>query len=132
MSENNEKVLAEDFLAQAYRIDQQIQCKVDQLSRIRAICGCPATGFANARVQSSGQTSRVEDMVVKIMDEERAINEEIDRLVDTRCRIRQVIDRMPNDDWFWRSAACFSRPGNRSAPICISVPAGRRSFTGTR
>ena len=38
----------------------------------------------------------MEDMVVKIMDEERAINEEIDRLVDTRCQIRQVIDRMPN------------------------------------
>ena len=104
MSENNEKVLAEDFLAQVYRIDQQIQCKVDQLSRIRAICGCPATGFANARVQSSGQTSRVEDMVVKIMDEDLRVSSLFLIYTPGReygiIRMRQWIRRKPEPQAF--------------------------------
>ena len=58
---------AEEFLSRAYRLDQQIQSKVAQLSRLRAcICGT-GVQYGDVKVQSSRQDSRVENAVVKIL-----------------------------------------------------------------
>ena len=85
---------AEEFLSRAYRLDQQIQSKVAQLSRLRA-CTCGSgLRYGDVKVQSSGQNSRVEDAVLKIMEEEQAINEEIDRLVEIKRQIREVINQV--------------------------------------
>ena len=85
---------AEEFLSRAYRLDQQIQSKVDQLGRLRAcICGT-GVRYGDVKVQSSRQDSRVENAVVKILEEERAINEEIDRLVAIKREIREVINQV--------------------------------------
>lgn len=85
---------AEEFLNQAYRLDQQIQSKVEQLNRIRACASGTGIQYGNVKVQSSVSDSRVEDAVLKIMEEERAINEEIDRLVDIKRQIREVINQV--------------------------------------
>ena len=85
---------AEEFLSRAYRLAQQIQSKVDQLGRLRAcICGT-GVRYGDVKVQSSRQDSRVENAVVKILEEERAINEEIDRLVAIKREIREVINQV--------------------------------------
>ncbi len=85
---------AEEFLNQAYRLDQQIQSKVEQLNRIRACASGTGIQYGNVKVQSSCSDSRVEDAVLKIMEEERAISEEIDRLVDIKRQIREVINQV--------------------------------------
>lgn len=85
---------AEEFLSQAYRIDLQIQSKVDQLARIRACAGGSGMRYGDVKVQSSARDSMVENAVLKIMEEERAINEEIDRLVETKRQIREVINQV--------------------------------------
>ena len=85
---------AEDFLSRAYRLDQQIQSKVEQLDRLRACAGYSGQRYGDVKVRSSGPDSRVESTVLKIMEEERAINEEIDRLVETKRQIREVISRV--------------------------------------
>ena len=66
---------AEEFLSRAYRLDQQIQSKVEQLARIRACASGSGIQYGNVKVQSSGSDSRVENAVMKIMEEERTINE---------------------------------------------------------
>ena len=88
------KMNAEEFLAQAYRLDQQIQSKVDQLHRIRACASGSGIHYGGVKVQSSGQDSRVEKAVLRIMEEEKLINEEIDRLVEIKRQIREVIGRV--------------------------------------
>ena len=85
---------AEEFLSRAYRIDQRIQSKLDQLSRLRACAGSTGVRFGDVKVQASAQGSPVERAVARILEEERAINEEIDRLVETRREIREVIGRV--------------------------------------
>lgn len=87
-------IKAEEFLSQAYRIDLQIQSKVDQLARIRACAGGSGLRYGDVKIQSSAQDSMVENAVMKIMEEERVINEEIDRLVDTKRQIREVINQV--------------------------------------
>lgn len=89
---------AEEFLSRAYRLDQQIQSKVDQLQRLRACLSGSGIRYQDVKVQSSGPANRVEDYVLKIMEEERIINEEIDRLVDIKREIREVISRVEDVD----------------------------------
>ena len=90
------KMNAAEFLSQAYRLDQRIQSKVDQLSRLRACIGVSPIIYGDVKVQISGVDSPTEDSVLKILEEERAINEEIDRLVEIKRQIRMVIDRVPD------------------------------------
>ena len=89
---------AEEFLSRAYRLDQQIQSKVDQLRFLRACMSGAALCCTDVKVQNSGPDSRVEDAVLKIMEEERIINEEIDHLVDIKREIREVISRVEDVD----------------------------------
>ena len=91
---------AEDFLAQAYRLDQQIQAKMIQLERIRACAVGTGQRFGNVRVQSSGPQSLVENAVLKVMEEEETINEELARLMDLKKQIREVVERV--DDVTYR------------------------------
>ena len=83
---------AEEFLSRGYRLDQQIQSKLAQLDRIRACASGSCLRYGDVKVQSSGPDSRVENAVLRILEEEAAINEEIDRLVETKRRIREVIN----------------------------------------
>ena len=46
---------AEEFLSRAYRLDQQIQSKVDQLQRIRASISGTGLRYGDVKVQTSGQ-----------------------------------------------------------------------------
>lgn len=85
---------AEEFLSRAYRLDQQIQSKVDQLTRLRASIGSSGLRYGNIKVKTSGPDSMVEKAVLRIMEEEQAINDEIDRLVETKHQIREVISRV--------------------------------------
>ena len=85
---------AEEFLSRAYRLDQQIQSKVAQLERIRACASGSGLRYDDVKVQSSGPDSMVENAVLKIMEEERLIKEEIDRLVETKRQIREVINQV--------------------------------------
>ena len=89
---------AEEFLSRAYRLDQQIQSKVDQLQRIRASISGTGLRYGDVKVQTSGQNSQVEGAVLKILEEERVINEEIDRLVEIKREIREVISQVQDVD----------------------------------
>lgn len=89
---------AKEFLSRAYRIDQQIQSKLDQLSRIRGSVSGTGLCYGDVKVQTSGPVSLVENAVLKILEEERAINEEIDCLVEIRRQIRDVISRVDDVD----------------------------------
>ena len=85
---------AHEFLSRAYRLDQQIQSKVEQLSRIRAYAAGSVSWCGDVKVQSSGPECRVENAVMRILEEEREINEEIARLMQTKREIREVIGQV--------------------------------------
>ncbi len=93
------RMSAEEFLSRAYRIDQQIQSKIAQLDRIRACASGSGLRYVDVKVQASGQDSRVENAVIRILEEEKALNDEIDRLVDTKREIREVINQVEDVDY---------------------------------
>ena len=87
---------AKEFLSQAYLLDQRVRSKMKQVEELRALA-CDVKAFAgNEPVSHTRDVTSLQNAVVKIIEEEQALNDEIDRFVDARRQIRAVIDRVPD------------------------------------
>lgn len=85
---------AKEYLNQVYLLDLQIQNKVDQVARMRARVVDVRRALGADRVQNNGPVSTMEDSVIRILEEEAEINREIDRLVDLKKEIREIIGQV--------------------------------------
>ena len=87
---------AKEFLSQAYLLDQRVRSKMKQVEELRALA-CDVKAFAgNEPVSHTRDVTSLQNAVVKIIEEEQALNDEIDRFVDARRQIREVIDQVPD------------------------------------
>ena len=80
-----------EFLSQAYLLDQQIQTNLHQLSSLRSLSQCMYSFRTTETVSHSKNVTALEDAAIKIMEAEEELNAEIDRLVDLKQEIRDVI-----------------------------------------
>ena len=71
---------AKTYLMQIMNIDQQINAKLEQLTRLKALA-----------THSHNSNSRLEDTVLKIIEMEHSIDDEIDRLVDLKAEASMQI-----------------------------------------
>lgn len=82
---------AVEFLSQAYLMEQQIRSKREQLAMLRSM----ATSFYNPtdqeQVSCTPKTYALEESVIKIVEAENEIKAQVDRLVQTMMKIRNVI-----------------------------------------
>lgn len=89
---------AKEYLSQAFHIDQRIDSKLAQLAKLRASATkCTATLSDMPRSDSPNQ-QQLEIVVCKIVDLERDINADIDRLVDLKAEARRVISAISDPD----------------------------------
>lgn len=87
---------AKEFLSRAYLLDQQINCKLEQISTLRELaCRC-TSNITDERVNSTKDNSKMENIILKIVDLEREINIDIDRLVDLKKEISIAIATVKN------------------------------------
>ena len=82
-----------EYLDQAYRIDQRINSKLEQVGSLRALAMSDTPPSGSRNVQS------MESIIVKIIDLENEINEDIDMLVDLKREIVGVIKRIENPEY---------------------------------
>ena len=80
-----------EFLSQAYMLDQQIQTKLHQVASLRSIAKSMSPLAGGEPVKHTRNVTALEDAVIKILEAERDLNAEIDRLVDLKQEIREVI-----------------------------------------
>ena len=97
MEEN--KMTARQYLGQAYRLDQRINSKLTQLSLLRGNAMNLSSNIREISIQTSRDNARMENTLLKIIDQEREIDEEIDRLVDLKAEIKKVIDGVENIEY---------------------------------
>ena len=90
---------AKEYLSQAYRIDQQIQSKVEQLSSLKDLAGKVTAVMNDMPGSASRNTHRMEDTITKIVDLENEIDAAIDALVDLKRDIIQVINQVGNSEY---------------------------------
>ena len=82
---------AMEFLQQAYLLDQRIQSMLQQVSSLRSLAQTMRSFTGTEPVVHNRNVTALEDTVIKIMEEEAALNAEIDRLVDLKKEIRETI-----------------------------------------
>ena len=85
---------AKEFLSRAYLLELQVQTKLQQIEKLRAIASHVSGGIRRDIVKPDRATTGMEDMVLKIMEEEAELNRKIDELVDAKREIRRVTDQV--------------------------------------
>ena len=87
----NKKMTARKYLGQAYRLDDRINNKLGQLAMLRTLATHVTSTLNEVSVQTSHNNSKMEDTILKIYEQEREIDDDIDRLVDLKAEISRVI-----------------------------------------
>ena len=82
-----------EYLSQAYRIDQRINSKLEQVASLRALATKATSTLSDTPPSGSRNVQSMENVIVKIIDLENEINEDIDTLVDLKREIVGVIKR---------------------------------------
>lgn len=90
---------AKEYLSQAYRIDQRINSKLEQVSSLRELSTKATATFSDVPPSGTRNVHRLEDVILKIVSLEEEINHEIDRLVDLKREIHTVIGEVRNPEY---------------------------------
>lgn len=85
---------AEQYLSQAYLLDCVINSHVEEVERLKRLAeSVPTMCFDRERIKGGQQTqSKMVDIVVKYVDLERQINQEIDQYIALKQEIRNTIN----------------------------------------
>ncbi len=75
---------AKEYLSQAFYLDRQINAKLEQVYQLRELAKRATSTFTAERVSGTPQRSPMENAMVKLMDMEKEIDMDIDRLVDLK------------------------------------------------
>ena len=88
-----------EYLSQAYRIDQRINSKLEQVRNLRELAVKATSTLSDTYSSGSGNKQKMEGVIVKIIDLENEIDEEIDRLVDLKQEIVSLIKKVKNPEY---------------------------------
>ena len=90
---------AEGYLSQAYRIDQRINSKLEQVMSLRALLGKATGTLTGAPKAATPNPHSMEDTICKMVDMENEINADIDTLVDLKTEIMTCIKQVGNPEY---------------------------------
>lgn len=87
---------AKEYLGQAYRLDQRINSKLEQVLSLRELTTKATATMSDMPSGGSRNVYRMQDIIAKIVDLENEINRDIDALVDLKremvATIKAVVD----------------------------------------
>ena len=86
-----------EYLQQAYRIDRKIKLDIEKQSAMRSSLFGKAVSYESDGSQHTPHGNGIEAAILRVLEYEERINAEIDRLTDTRLKIEQVINLVPDD-----------------------------------
>ena len=83
---------AKEYLSQAFKLDQKINSKLDQIASLRALAKKATASIHAERVSGTGKRGPMENALVKLIDLEHEISDDIDRYVDSKREIMSIIN----------------------------------------
>ncbi|MHB8963931.1 MAG: DUF1492 domain-containing protein [Saccharofermentanales bacterium] len=90
---------AKEYLGQAYRLDQRINSKLEQIASLNDLATkCTSTLTGMPRNPNRGSSSMA-DAVAKIVDLQAEINRDIDRLIDLKREMVRLIKAVDNTEY---------------------------------
>lgn len=90
---------AKEYLNQAYRLDQRINSKIEQVESLNALAQKCTSTISDMPKNPNRNGSRMEDAIIKIMSLQEEINNEIDMLVDLKAEIIDTIRNVKNPEY---------------------------------
>jgi hypothetical protein len=90
---------AKEYLGQAYRIDQRINSKLEQVSSLRELATKATAVWSDMPSSSTRNVQSMECVIAKMIDLEEEINRDIDTLVDLKREIVQGIKGVSNPEY---------------------------------
>ena len=87
---------AKEYLSQAYRLDQRIDAKIEQVMSLRNLAAKATSTLSDVAPSGTRNVHRMEDIIMKIIDLENEVNADIDHLVALKHEIVNVIKSVPN------------------------------------
>lgn len=88
-----------EYLGQAYRLDQRINSKLEQLESLNGLATKCTTTLTGMPKNPSRSTSLMADAVAKIVDLQTEINHDIDLLVDLKCELVKLIKNVDHSEY---------------------------------
>ena len=82
---------AKEYLGQAYRLDQRINSKLEQVLSLRDLTTKATATMSDMPGGGSRNVYKMQDIIGKIIDLENEINADIDQLVDLKREMVTVI-----------------------------------------
>ena len=115
---------AKEYLNQAYRLDQRINSKIEQIQSLTDLatkCTAVLTGMPH---NPSATTSTMADAVGKIVDLQGEINCDIDKLVDLKREIIGAIKAVDNPEYqtlLEKRYLCFLTWEQIAVDMCYNI-----------
>ena len=90
---------AKEYLRQAYRLDHRINSDIAEMERLQEMAGSVGSpGFEEHYNPNRPSKAPFVRCLEKVWDLEQKINSEIDRLIDLKAQMREVIATASNAD----------------------------------
>lgn len=121
---NKKITTAKDYLSQAYRIDQRINSKIEQVSSLHDLATKATSTLSDVPPSGARNFHRMEDIICKIMDLEADINTDIDNLVDLKREIVELVKSVSNPEYqtiLELRYLCFKTWEQIAVNMCYSI-----------
>lgn len=93
------KIEIHNYLGQAYRIDQRINSKLEQISSLRNLATKATSTLTDAPSSPNKNIHSMENVIIKIISLENEINTDIDDLIDLKREIVNLIKCIENPEY---------------------------------
>ena len=90
---------AKEYLGQAYRLDQRINSKLEQVLSLRDLTTKATATMSDMPGGGSRNVYRMQDIIGKIIDLENEINADIDQLVDLKREMVTAIKSVADPEY---------------------------------
>ncbi len=96
---NDKPLTAKEYLSQAYRLDQRINSKLEQVEALRSLTRKVTVSYGSEPVSHTRNVSSLEDSIIRLMEAENDLNGTIDELIAMKIDIARCINAVSNQDY---------------------------------
>ena len=86
-----------EYLRRALVLDMQIDAGFERIQQLRALAERRTAVYGREKVGGSGSADHRMDVVARIVDAERELDEKIDRMIALRTEIQETISRVQDE-----------------------------------
>ena len=116
---------AKEYLSQARYLDARINTKIKQLEALNTLATSATSVLTGMPHSPNKATSKMADIVDKILDLQAEINRDIDALVDLKGEMRSKLEMVPAEDYkaiLEMRYLCFMSWEQIASNLGLSVP----------